>query len=205
MVIFPPYHFSTAHSSTSLGLSFPPTLCDSDKTRGQFTAQGAVYLGGALSLHGSLGTFHQIDSPGIYAITVSFLVTGRADIFGLGVPLISRSGIKIPLSTAIAEIALKGIVEDPNGKVVGSTTLSLVQLKSGTLPSSPVFPYSLHFSSSSHSLTIPHCLFQSIGLVSVAIDLQVRLRAMGVSFSRVDFASGGNFIAIPFIKVDPTP
>ena len=86
-VLYPPYHFSTSPPPSSRGLLFNPILCQTDKAQGRFTFQGAVYLGGGLSLHGSLGVVCQIDTPGIYEVTIPFLATGRVDIFALGVPL----------------------------------------------------------------------------------------------------------------------
>lgn len=204
-VLYPPYHFSTSPPPSSRGLLFKPILCQPDKAQGRFTFQGAVYFGGGLSLHGSLGVVCQIDTPGIYEVTVPFLATGRVDIFALGVPLAVRQGIRLPLSVAASEVFLIGMVEDTNGRTVGSSTLPLVRQSSGgSTPS--LFPDTLFFSSSSYSLSIPNCLFQSRGLAYIYVDIQVRLRAAGMAFSRIDFASsGGNGIDVPFIKVAPTP
>ena len=204
-VFYPPYHFSTSSLPSSRGLLFKPILCQPDKAQGRFTLQGAVYFGGGLSLQGSLGVVCQIDTPGIYEVTVPFLATGRIDIFALRVPLAVRQGVRLPLSFAASEVFLVGIVEDTNGRTVGSSPLSLVPQSSGGSTAS-FFPDTLLFSSSSYSLSIPNCLFQSRGLAYIYVDLQVRLRAAGMAFSRIDFASsGGNGIGVPFIKVAPTP
>jgi hypothetical protein len=201
-ILYPPYHFSTSPSPLVRGVSFNPILCQPDKAQGRFTFQGAVYFGGAISLQGSLGAICPLAGPGIYEVTLPFLATGRVDVFALGISSVLQ-GIRLPLSSARAEVFLRGIVEDTNGNIAGSATLPLVQSSGG---SAPLAPHTLSFSSSSYSLSIPNCLFQSSGLVYIHVEIRVRLRAGGAAFSRVDFASGGaNHVAVPFIRVDPKP
>ena len=203
-ILRPPYHFSTPFAFEATGTpSYLSPNGAADRHSGRFTVQGGIHSFSWLSGTASIGTYFYIDTPGIYDVIASVLVTGESRIACPTFPVGLTSVGRLALSSAMAEVMLTATVTDPNDRDVGGQQICLVRQTQSSIAS-------LHtdrrtFERESYALEVKYCDFQETGLYTVTIHPRIRLRAVGLALSSIDFSSSEEkSIELVLVRIQPS-